>query len=336
MVAGNIADVAISLQSAQGAPAPVPTNRMYLSGGGVGPNRTVIDIEETTAQRIRNRSAVSKVEVAGVPEIAARADDLGLILLGALGSESVVGVADPWAHTIVNAGSLPYLTLWRMLGNLVHEEFDDCKIAQLVLTSESGQPLKAAFTVAGLTTKYRTSAAYAAAVTAVAIVDEPPFMHYDGSGLFVVDGDPVSCIERIVATINNNAVNQPGDSLEGCSVTEGMLDITFELTHTITDADRYNLFHYASASPADDAAVNPDTYEPAAGLDMKWLRPGSPERSVRLVAPRVQLTTLGGYEPNTNGDPLKDTQTYKVYQPAVGNGVTATVKNGVPAYAPGS
>jgi hypothetical protein len=336
MVAGNIADAAYSLQSAQGSAAAAPTNRILLAGGAVAPARTIIDIEETTAARLRQRSVVSKVEVQGVPEIAARADDLGLLLLGALGSESVAGAGDPYTHTIVNAGSLPYMTWWRMLGALIFEEFVDCKIAQLVLTSESGQPLKAAATIVGLTPKARTSAQYAAIVTAVALTDEAPFMHYDGAGLFVVDGDPVSCIERIVLTINNNAVNQPGDDLTGCSVTEGMLDITAEITHTITDPDLYNLFHYADATPADLADASPDVYEPAAGLDMKWLRPGSPERSAQIVVPRVQLQTLGGYEPNTNGDPLKDTQTYKVYQPTVGNGITATVKNGRAAYAPGS
>jgi hypothetical protein len=335
MPAGNIADIAYAVQTAQGSPATPPTVRSPVTGGGLGPNRSVIDIEETTDSRLRNRSVVAYVDVAGSPEIACRADDIGAWLFGALGSEGVGGVGDPFTHVIVNAGSLPYMTFWRSLGGLIWEEFDDCKIQQLVITSETGQPMKAVATVIGLNPVYHDEAGYAS-VVAIDFTDEDPFMHYDGSGVFLVDGAPVSCIEKIVLTINNNSAIQRGDSLGGCAITEGMLDITAELTHSIEDADLYNAFHYGDASPTDGDGPSTTPLELAAGFDFSWIRPGSPTRSLEIEAPRVTLQTLAGYEPNTNGDPLKDTQTYKVYQPSVGNGITATVLNGQGPYSPAS
>jgi len=410
VVAGNVADIAYALQSAQGSPAATPTRRSYLSGGFVMPNRTAADIEETTGQRIRNRSVIASVDVGGTPEIAARADDLGLWLLGALGYESV-GSGPPYLHTITNAGSLPWMTFWTMLGSMIYAEYDDCKIAQLVLTSEAGQPLKAQATVMGLDSVSHDSGAYATWAAAAAIIDENPLMHYDASPFLVYGGTAVSsgvtgdattnvisktshgladgdtiqflalaggaglsvgvtyyvrdsttntfklaatsggtaidfttaitsatytpgadagCVDKVVLTINNNGVVQRGDSISGCSITEGLLDITLELTTLITDAALYNEFHYGSASPANGAAASHDVFELSGGVDLFWVR--SATRTLEVFCPRLQLVTLAGYEPNTGGDPLKDTQTYKVYQPAAGNGITATVLNGHAAY----
>jgi hypothetical protein len=115
-----------------------------------------------------------------------------------------------------------------------------------------------------------------------------------------------------------------------------MLDIMAEITHSIENAALYNLFHYGSETPTNGATPSVVPLEMAAGFDFSWVRPGSPTRSMQIEAPRVVLQTLTGYEPNTNGDPLKDTQTYKVYQPDAGNGITATVVNGQDAYSPAS
>jgi hypothetical protein len=411
MPAGNIADLAYALQSAQGTPASTPEIRSYLTGGYVMPNRTINDIEETTGQRIRNRAVIASVEVGGTPEIAARADDLGLWLLGALGYETAGASGSDYSHVITNAGSLPWMTFWTMLGSLIYAEYDDCKIAQLVLTSEAGQPLKAQATVMGLTPKSHDSSAYATWAAAKGITDENPLMHYDASPFLVyggtavttgvtgdettnvltktshglVDGDTiqfltltggaglavkttyyvrdkttstfklaatsggtaidfttaitdasytpgsnVGCIDKVVLTINNNAVIQRGDSISGCSITEGLLDITLELTTLITDASLYNRFHYGAASPSNGAAASHDVYELSGGVDLFWVR--SAHRTLEIFCPRLQLASLGGYEPNTSGEPLKDTQTYKVYQPVSGNGITATVLNGHAAY----
>lgn len=406
MVAGNVADLAYALQSAQGSPAGSPEIRSYLTAGQVMPQRTAIDVAETTGQRLRNRSVIQSVDVGGTPQIAARPNDLGLWLLGALGAESVTGSSDPWKHVITNAGTIPWMTFWRMLGNLIWEEFDDCKISQLVLTSASGQPLLAQATVMGLGPKSRTSETW----SGVAITDENPLMHYDaspflvfgtaavtgvtavattdiitstghgltagtalkftaltgGAGLVVgtiyyvrdvttntfkvsltnggtaVDittdmsagtytaGQDAGCVNQVILTINNNAVIQRGDSISGCSVTEGLLDITLQLDTLVTNASLYNQFHYGAAAPSDGAGPSKNVLELTAGVDLIWLR--SATRSLEIFCPRLQLQTLGGYEPNPQGNPLVDSQTYKVYQPASGAGITATVLNGHAAY----
>lgn len=316
MVAGNIADVAYGLQSAQGAPASGPLVRTELTDGGVAPVRTIIDLEETSGSRLRLTSVPSKVSVGGEPTIYGRPNALALAFLMALGSESVAGGGDPYVHTIVSAGSLPYGTWWRMLGSLIFEQFTDVKLGKLVVTSEAGQPLKAQCTLVGILPQFMTSGDYGTLVTVVDLEDDTPFMHYDGSGLFTVDGDPVSCIEKAVLTIDNHSVDQQGDSLVPCAITDGLLEITWELTHTIEDPDLYNLFHYGSASPSNLDEETRDIYEPAAGIDIKWDKGGSPDHYIQVQTPRVQLVTLDGYTPNVSGDALKDVQTYRVYEPA--------------------
>lgn len=232
------------------------------------------------------------------------------------------------AHEITPANALPWLTAWRMLGDLVFERFVDCKLVQCVITSEAGQPLKAAITVEGLRPNSQTTHTQ----SAVLVSSGDPFMHYDGAGAFLVEGAPVSEIDRIVLTINNNGTKLQGDSLHPFTVSEGMLNISLEIGHVITDADLYHRFHYGAASPANNAEATTEILELTGGVDFTWQMPSG--ESLEIVAERVQLKTLAGFDPNTSGDPLKQTATYQVYQPAGGDpGLVATLINDRASYA---
>jgi hypothetical protein len=328
--AGNIADLSLAIQAAKGTAAVAAAFRTFLLGGGVGPDRVVNDLEETSGTRVRSRSYPSMVSVSGAPEIAVRPDIIGLILFGALGDITTTEVtpAVEWSHEVVPATTVPWLTAWRQLQQNVFERFTDVKIAQLVLTSEAGQPLKAAVTLEGISPASQTTHTQ----SAVLVSDGDPFMHYDGAGAFLVEGVAVSEIERIVLTINNTAAKIQGDSLSPFTVAEGMLNISLEITHVITGPELYNRFHYGDETPANNTGPTTEILELTGGVDFSWVMPSG--ESLQIVAERVQLKTLAGHEPNTSGDPLKSAQTYQVYQPADdGPAIVATLTNAVEEYA---
>ena len=328
----SVHELAIAAQSAKGSAASANTHLLALTGGTIKARRVIEKLEETSDSRLRKWSYVKEVGAEGSPEYAVKIDlaVARLLLQLALGTISTTGIEDPWSHEITNGASRPYFTAWRMLQSLLYERFVDCKLVQLVITSEKGMPVKMAMTVQGLDPLSITSVTYASEVTA-AEESLGPLMHYDGSGAFTVGGVVVSSIEKIVVTINNNDSFQQGDSLRGYELPEGMLDIGVEVTHLIENDDLYNLFHYGSASPTTGTRAVRTVAGPAGGIDFLWTgvsdTPG-PERSLEIVIPELDIADVAGYEPNTGSEPLKATATYTVMKPSSGDAITATVING--------
>ena len=333
MVSQAIHDLGIAKQSAEGVAAAAAAFRTRVSGGTIGPVRTINDLEETTRDRMIRRAYVSTAGVEGAPTMFPRPGMLGLLLYLALGDASS-DATDPTAveHEITNANLLPYFTAWRMLGDTLYERFVDCKIAQLVLTSEAGGPLSAQVTVQGKRPQKIDAALFATEAEAADVDDGRPFYHYDGEGAFMVEGVAVSTIRRVQVTINNNAARWQGDGLLAEDVVDGRLDISIETQQRVTDAALWNRYHYGTAAPTNGANVSPEVIELAgSGIDFKWTAvdatPG-PERSARLEATRLQINSLAGYEPGTGTDPLVATVGYRVFSPDSGAGLTATVING--------
>jgi hypothetical protein len=332
----SIHELAFAKQSARGTPATAAAFRIPLVGGTVMPRKQVELLEETGTSRLRGQAFTVQTGVEGSPEYAIRPAAIGLLLYAVLGAKSVSGAGDPFTHTFNEAAEQPWLTFWRQLENLKYEKFVDCRVTQLVLTSEAGRPLRAGLTVVGLDPRHLASGTYA---TEVAVTEETgaPIMHYDGSGALKIETVAVASIESIVTTINNNNTFAQGDSLRGYDVPEGMLDIMFAVRTLIEDAAEYNRFFYGSATPADGTQAVKDVLELGAGsLDFLWTQvaaaPG-PERSLRVQGGnRMQVVTMEGYTPNTNNDPVKKTATYRSLKPSSGQALTATLKNGTASY----
>lgn len=333
----SIHELAFAKQTARGTPATAATFRIPLVGGTVKARRTVQLLEETGTSRLRSQAGVLQVGAEGSPIYAVRPAALGLLLYGVLGAKAVSGAGDPYTHTFIDAAEQPWLTFWRQLENLKYEKFVDCKITQLVLTSDNSVlGLRAGLTVVGLDPRHLASATYASEV-AVAEESGAPIMHYDGAGALKIEGTAVASIEKIITTINNNNTFQQGDSLRGYDVAEGMLDIMYEVSTLIEDAAEYNRFHYGSATPADGAQATKDVVELSSTfLDFLWTQvaaaPG-PERSLRFSSgSKVQILDVEGYEPNTGNDPLKKSSKYQSLRPASGAAHTAVLKNGTASY----
>lgn len=327
-IAGNQADIALALQSAQGVASATAQHRMFLTAGGLGPVKETADIEETTASRLRNTAYVRAIRAEGAPSCVVRPNFLGLLLYAAMGAKSVSGVG-PYVHVFTLASVLPYLTAWRRLGpeaaGGLYEKFVDCKVGQLVIASSAGGLIIATPTILGLGPSF-----LAAAMTAVAPESTNAFLHADGVGTLKVDNVAIAAIESSEWSIGNGAAAQQGDSVSPYMISEGLQDIQVKTTQLVTDFALWNQYIYGSATPAGAAVPSRNVYELALGLDFKWTRPAA-AGTLQLVAPRVQVVP-DSIVPNVNGDPLKMSVTYKVYQPVSGSGLTATLTNGQVSY----
>ncbi len=331
MVAGNIADLGIALQIAKGVAAANSTWRVLLADGGLDTIVETKAIVETTSQRLRSQNIKTATRGEGTPTIVGRPRTLPFLLYATMGAKAVAGAADPWTHTFTLAAELPYLTAWKNLGGLLFEKYVDAKVGSTVLTSESGSELRAATMLLARGPEYAGIAEVGGATTD----QDAPFVHYDAESNLKVEGTPVSSISRTVVTIENGTEIIPGDSIRGYDVRVKLLSITIEVVNLIENLNLYNRLHYGTANPAAGATPTRDILElggAPAGLDLKWIRQATPERSLEILAPRVKIASMGGFTPATDGGQLTQTVTYEVLQPASGSGLTAIAKNAVATY----
>jgi hypothetical protein len=217
-----------------------------------------------------------------------------------------------------------------MLGSAKFEKFKDCIISNLKIHGESGKPLVITPTIMGLTPSYMT-----AAETTVAVEKTNRFMHYDGSGALKVEGTSVASIRSVDIEIDNGAEMIPGDSLSPNDVSIGRLSITCTAEMLISDFDLWERLMYASSTPSNADPVSPTPLELAgspAGLSFTWTRVAT-TRIMTCLIPRVQVDPFDD-QPNTDGNPLLRTVTYRAYAPTDGSTpITVTMKNATASYA---
>lgn len=334
-IAGNQADIGLAIQSAKGTPATAAAFRTYLTGGGLAPVRTIEDVAETTAGRLRNDSFVAMIggEI-GSPAFAIRPNIIGIALYAAMGAKAVTGASDPYTHTFTLSAFQPYVTAWMRLGALasggLYSKFSDAKVTNLTISSTAGGIMTATMglVAAGIQSK-------SAAETTVAVETGATFLHAHGSGALKVEGTAVSTIESFELSIGLGSNAIQGDSVTPAEVTEGLQDITITTTELIQDFALFNRMVYGTASPTDGAVPVASPLElggAPAGIDFLFTMPGSPTRSLEFLAPRLQVN-IPPTDPNTDATALRRTVTYKVYQPTGGvSGLTAKLKNGTATY----
>lgn len=336
---GDIAEIAIALQSVKGTPAATAQHRMRLAGGGLGLRRSVVDVEETTGGLLREAAFVARLEVGGGPQFHVRPKFAMALAYGALGALTSSIGPDPFVHTATlsaSPGNLPWWTVWAMLSDGMRVRVHDCKIAGLRLESASGQTLRATATIVGGVIRFRTAAAYATDMGAVVVESADTFLHSDGAGQLLVEGVVVSAIERAVLDVQNGATPQFGDNITPDDITQALRQVSVETTQIIPDFALWSRLHFGNAAPANDAVPIRDVLELAgapAGVSFKYQRPGAgAQRSLQYLVPRLVVAELGGLEPNTNGDPIRQAATYRAFQPASGSGVSIIGNNSQATY----
>jgi len=323
MVAGNVANTRFAFQTAQGTPAATSVYGVQLSGGGlVIGEGTNAYFEETSANQMRSDVYAVERHGGGNPEIYARVKGAAGLLLGVLGADAVTGAGDPYSHEITHAASLPWITWWSHLGGLDFEEVSDTKISQLVISGESGQPLRLAATVMGIRPRHQT-----AEETTVALETGDAPVFYDGDGALQLEGAAVASIGSFTCTINRNITQVMGDGLTPIDLAEGLYTVEWQIGKLWASDDLRKRILYAAADPSDDTDVVSTVLQlGGTGIDFKFTQATTPERSIQLQSP---IVTVDPYrvDPNTDGSPLREDLTLMTLDDGTNEPLTVTVLN---------
>ena len=323
MVAGNVANVHFNFQTAQGTPAAAGAYACRLAGGGLvlGTGENAY-FEETTGAQMRSDAYAVERHGAGNPEIFARVKAAAALLFAILGTDTPSGSADPWTHVLTHADALPWLTWWSHLGGSDYEEVSDTKLSQLVISGESGQPIRLAATVEGIRPRHQTAAE---ATTTIESGAAPVF--YNGDGALPLEGAPVALIGSFTCTISRNVTRIMGDGLTPVDLAEGLYTVEWQIGRLWASAALRKRVLFGSASPSNDAELTDAVLQlGATGIDFKFTQAATPERSIQLECPVV---TVAPYvtDPNTDGSPLREQLTLVALDNGTDEPLTATVLN---------
>ena len=182
MIQDRLTQVALSKQTALASPAASGTYQTGVNGGAVG----TVEIDEsdigtTWASAISEGFDRGAMTPGGNFELPAMRKSLGLLLLGALGSDTVTG-SGPYTHTYRPTSVIPYLTLFARRDTEFYK-ISDARVKDLEFSWEGTKALMAKVSLVGCAYSFLASA-YAA------VNDERP---KDGvqkgcGGTFTVDG----------------------------------------------------------------------------------------------------------------------------------------------------
>ncbi len=146
-----------------------------------------------------------------------------------LGSDTVVAGTGIYTHTIIKANVIPWLSIERQLDSV--ERFIGCKIDQIVITGNTGQPVLINVNWLGCNSEIQGSAASASYQT------DEPFIFHDGA--YTLDSGVITTISAFVLTLSNNLKKiltttfKPNDLLEGEFDVEITFTLKFEPSETL-------------------------------------------------------------------------------------------------------
>lgn len=238
---GSQASLFWAKQTARGTPNTTYARRAPFSGGNIQPARNVESLAETDASRDQGVSYVSSVGVEGSPEIYVRDTHIDSILEATLGATATAGTTD-FTHTITPANTIPYLTLVREIGGTLFEQFNDCLVSELTISSDAGSPLTAAFDLVG-----RQAVRLAAQpVAAPALADAEVYNYNDAA--VTLAGGATALVSSFELTIANNVSSQQTDDVVPYDVVVGAREVTLGFSMVFETLAEYNRFHYGSTT----------------------------------------------------------------------------------------
>lgn len=210
---------------------------------------------------------------------------LGAELLAyALGSD-VVAQGNVFTHTIIKSNVIPWITIERQLDSV--ERFIDCKINQIVINGNTGQPVIMDVSFMAINAAIQASAANASYQT------DEPFMFHDG--IYTLDSGAITTVSAFTITINNNleiidtTSYKPDDILEGPFDIEVTMRLKFEASETL-----YAKALYGSSTALVDTLADGDLT-----VDLTY-GSGASLRELKFVIPALKhLSITKHLDPNT-------------------------------------
>lgn len=238
-IKGNVAWVAAAKQTVKGTPNTTYAYAWPFAGGNVQPTREVGNLAETDSSRDQGIGYIQRVGVEGSFEIYVRDASLPFWGLAALGATAPTGSMPNYTHTQTPATNLGYYTVARMLGNLLWEQYDDCKVNSFQVQANAGEPLTATIGVLG-----RKSTRLTVAPTIPTL--ESGAVYSFNEATVTLGGSGTLLVGSFETTLENNLTSQQTDDFVPYDIVEGQRTATVGFDLIFEALDEYNKFHYAT------------------------------------------------------------------------------------------
>lgn len=316
-IAGNRAYVGVAKQTAKGTPAAAPIYKFPFTGGNIGPDRSIGRLSETDSSRDRGTAYVQRQSVSGTPEVYVRDSSIGMLLLGAMGADSVTGATN-FVHTFTTSALLPYMTFWKNTGDLVYDRYQDVFISSLAIRADAGNPLVASFGVQGLATTFASvDPAPATPLTKGAVYN------YNEAAV-TLGGGATSSISSFELSIENNVNIQQTDDVTGYDVIAGTREVSLGFDMIFESDVEYRKFHTGTGA---GTAVSSSIFTTSASFTFTK----GVNNEISFTFPVVAYEEFP-VEPQPGGDPFVVPVRASI-EPVVGSSVlTAVLKNQVATY----
>ena len=320
---GNIGWILAAKQTsgAKGTLATIASGTTYknaLVGGGIGPKRDTDHLQETDSSRDIGVIYTKSSGVEGSPEFYARDASAGAWLYWALGAVATTGTTN-LTHTITPANTLPYISVWRNVGDTLWESYQDCKVGSLNIKAEAGSPLSITAGIQGLVPTRLTATPDSG--TPISVESSHAYNYNDGT--ITLSSGATALVRSFDLTIENNLQLQQTDNVVPYDVYEGQRQVSLGFDLIFESLVEYNQFHYGGAS---GTAVSANTYT----TDATFQFDNGANNQIKFALPAIAYEEFP-VDLQPNGDPV--TVSVRAVAQRSGSPVlTATVKNQVTAY----
>ncbi len=318
---GNVAWLGAAKQTAKGTAATFVAATSFKNGfvgGNIGPARETDNLAETDASRDRGITYITQAGVEGEPEIYVRDESIVFWLEAALGSRNTVAAAPNHTHTLTPGNTLPYISVWKNLGDLLWEQYRDCKVGSLSISAESGQPLTATIGIQGAKSTRLTVAPDNASPIAVENSAVYQYLRSTAVGIATLGGGATALIRSFELTIENNVTRQHTEDIEAYDVVEGTREVSIGFDLVFESLDEYNKFHYGGAA---GTAISPNVFTTSASFTFNK----TANNEIAFTLPSIAYEEFAP-EPDAGGDPVT-VSVRAAAQRGVSPVVTAVVKN---------
>lgn len=314
--------IAFGVQTAKGTPATAPTVKCFLSGDpSIAPTKNRARYTMTDASQDNGPAYTSLMAVEGGVQVYAHPEAMGFLSAVVSGANADSGLSPDYTHTATPANDMMWVTVWRMVGGVIVEQFQDCKIHSLQMEGGAGQPLTIALDLIGCKSTFLT------ADTALAALTSHGLLYPEGAGLIKIGG-VAKKLHKISFGIARNASGYQADGYGYDDIDPGAREVTLSFatrfeSGAIGVAD-YREFYYGSATgTAQSAAVA------TRAVEFEFLRAAN--LSWKVALPQVTYAAVP-VNAGTSGDPIEVEVACEVEKPSGADIYTITTKDQKASY----
>lgn len=286
---GNQAYWGWGKQVARGT-AKTITHKTPFSGGNIGPMKSVAQLSETDANRDEGVSYVEQTSMEGSPEMYVRDSNIHSVLDMALGGTVTSGTTN-YTHTATPANTLPYITFYKMLGELLYESYEDCMVSEITISADTAGALTAAISIVG-----RKAVRLTAEPDALVIIESGAVYNFNEATV-TAHGGATSLISNFELTLSNNVTVQQTDDVIPYDVVPGQRSVTVSYDMIFEDLAAYKAFQYA------DGGSNVAQTNTIVTTALTFLFTKGANNSISFSIPNASIEEFP-VEPDTGGDPV--------------------------------